>query len=292
MKLFYKQRFSLLFLGMFSMSVLSFSQSADVNIQYLTVGSGGSLYSSSDFDVVYSNNGTTNSRSYFAPCTGMSGSFNALELTVKGGYIDIIRKSNRKIVKIQYVGISGNPGYSSSVVCGVSLDGTTFLNEDYSSDSDWNETVSQPLVYSPNLEDICNDKFFNIPDVIYYYGDDVPISNIRSQVNKIRLIRSDNFAGIALQNNYPTEFCNIKVWFESDPSTGLGEDVADDFTIDRRGNDFILSEAADVCVYSLNGSKIIDSSGVYGFSLDGFSRGAYIIRAKTAKGTISRKIMY
>ena len=242
--------------------------------------------SSGDIKIMYSKNGTPVQRSLFLPCLG-SGIIDALQLTTKGGYIDIINESDQNITHVQYVGGANSGSQSSYLFFEIGANASDLNNDEYY----YGNTMGDPLInsiirfYSDNSEACDQLPILSIPETAYKgFITFEPVNNFRNYAKHLR-VTYGNGNGIVTNpaSSVVTELYGIRIWLEDETPTNIASDIQESLNVTLNGSTINVSEDADISVYNLAGNAVANTSNAQQIDLTGQAKGLYIVKAKANK---------
>lgn len=211
-------------------------------------------------------------------------------------FIEIKNLGDAYIEKVRFAMASS---YQTSIlVCGISLDGTLYLDENYVwpiEGEKGGELISQRITLNDGAG-LCEDTYvYEVPDKADIVDWDMgevtgTLLDIRKKVKTIRLNWGGIFAGQdgSLKGRAADIFAISVYTNADDDGTGIADERSNSAVkISVYGRNMQLSERADVIIYDIAGNAVAEYKGIEYAYLDMLNAGVYITKMKGEKGQVA-----
>lgn len=204
-------------------------------------------------------------------------------------YILIKNTGEANILKIQFV--AGSAENASMVTCGASIDGIDYLGDYVRVESGQSVATGYtfPAPVGGEMVNVCSSNYtYVVPDEIEdIWGGGQPYDDFTKRAKYFRLNWGTDFAGLAGVKGSALNLFAVIIYTDA-KTTGVENETNkdSDFNIYKQENNLVLSEEANVEIYTITGVKVLQAQNSNKIDISALNKGIYIAKAKTNTGQI------
>lgn len=236
---------------------------------------------------------------YDMPYLEMANSKSVTPNANEHSFLEIKSTGIAHIERVEFV--AGAAAKASNLICSASIDGVDYLG-DYiikGSFTTLRKSISFPAPSGGEIQ-VCNaTAFYEVPEAIefddFFGGSGPDYPKFREDAKYVRLNWSDKpFGGGSSPKGDPVNIFAIKIYTNADKTVvGIENEELEKFDITLAGEKLIITENANIQLYSLQGKLIMSVNNVEELDITNIPQGMYIVKAQSADKTqtVVKKIM-